>query len=247
MRIKLTLTHDCNAEIPIDYRYFVSSWFYKQLAKIDYEYAHFLHNKGYSLQCFNYKYFCFSDIINKNTSFEKQTNKLKLREPTSKIIFSIYLEKASELFVKSLFANSIFEIPFFDAEISKVEILPSPIFQKTMQFKTVSPTLFRGTHYKKSDLFLSPQHELFLSTFKKNCLNKHKAMLESSTFNFDDIDIKLIEYKGKTRLCRIKQMKMKGFYFSFEISAPIEILKSNYYGGFGSQNASLGFGLVDEI
>ena len=48
----------------------------------------------------------------------------------------------------------------------------------------------------------------------------------------------------KARLLHIKQTKVKGYLFDFELMAPKDLMRLGFLGGFGEKNSSLGMGMV---
>ena len=100
---------------------------------------------------------------------------------------------------------------------------------------------------KKHPQYLSPDEGEYAQRFAQNLLNKHKTLVEESSYTLDDISFRLIR-RGKpySRLVTMKaftpeESKVKGYLYDFELKAPAELLQLGLEAGFGEDNA-MGFG-----
>jgi CRISPR-associated endoribonuclease Cas6 len=106
--------------------------------------------------------------------------------------------------------------------------------------------------------YLSPDVIGYGDLLANNLINKFVALLEKGHAQADNLPaiigvpiVMSMEGKPRQKLIKIKagnesETFLKGFLFSFKLSAPVELMRIGYYGGFGEKN-SLGFGCCEVI
>ncbi len=262
MRLKLKLQVDPEFNrLPFNYYYPVSAWLYKQINRGDSDFAHWLHQQGYTVKGKHFKHFTFSKIGLRR--FRRLNQGLLILDAQVDLHISFLTQKGVESFLTGLFLNQQMDI--VDAEhqarfyIAQVETLPEPEFKASMRFRTASPICLSKPvqiNGKPGKEFLHPSHPEYGRRFSQNLLFKYlsfyqleaDAQLESRLMR--DFRFKWYE-PCKSRLATIKggsrdETRIRGYLYSFELSAPAELMRVGYYSGFGEKN-SLGFGYVEEM
>jgi CRISPR-associated endoribonuclease Cas6 len=127
-----------------------------------------------------------------------------------------------------------------------------------MSFHTISPMIISkntepGQNYAQ---YLSPEETGYGDLLANNLVNKYVALAEKGHLHTRNepaiadvaINISLVD-TPRQKLIKIKagnesKTFLKGFLFYFKLSAPVELMRIGYYGGFGEKN-SLGFGCCE--
>jgi len=170
---------------------------------------------------------------------------------------SFLVEKASETFIMGLFQNQRLHITdeFAHNEflVERVEMLPYEITQSTLQLRTLTPLVIaRKNPDDRHSTYLAPTDEGYEQIFTQNLASKYEAYQKlQGLATPEDIDIGFRLLDGthiKSKLINVKPklpkpVKVKGYLFDFEITAPVEMIKVGFFGGFGT-NSAQGFGLV---
>ncbi len=263
MELKITLQNPKpGTAIPMDYQYFLSSWMYNIMQKGNAEYADFLHNKGYNSSYAGnkfFKLFCFSNLLFSNYSKNFEKSQFILNGDKLELVARFHIEEALETFVKGIFQgqqlsikngfNSMAKFDIINVEIDKVKVE-----NNINKLVTLSPLVIGKKNAKGNDDYLSPLHEDFEELFFNNLIDKYLAtgnilkpewMFEQRGFkllNPDNVRSKLITIKDGEKA----ETKVKGFTFTFEITAPPELIEIGLLGGFGKENA-MGFGCCEII
>lgn len=264
MRFRLILSNRETTKkgdmLPLNYQYELSSWIYKLINLSDTKFARWLHETGYALENRKFKMFTFSNLRPEHYSIVG--DRMIIDPGNSELIVSFYLPEGVEHFIKGLFRNHQFQlgdnISKVDFIIREVEKLPEIEFSHSMRFNTLSPLVISRTGGSESRhaRYLSPVEEKFGELLTGNLINKYVALAESGLAEvrnreeFVNGAVKM-ELAGQPRqkLVKIKagtpeQVFLKGFLFEFRLTAPVELMRIGYYGGFGEKN-SLGFGCCD--
>ncbi|MFW5982947.1 MAG: CRISPR-associated endoribonuclease Cas6 [bacterium] len=254
MRFKLTLkTYGKENILPINYQYEVASWIYKVLDQGDSEFARWLHKNGYQSGKQYFKFFTFSHLNIPGKIRKVEGDRIYLKPGEVYLTISFLPEKASESFIIGLFKNT--SATFSDGkswanfQVSQVEKLPAPQFRETMKFTTVSPLVISQPEEKNGKLnhkYLSPEDEGFEKLFRQNLVRKFNAREGAATMETGtDFNFRLLSKprkKGITIKSNTKHpIKVIGYLFDFELTAPKTLTETGYYGGFGDMN-SQGFG-----
>jgi CRISPR-associated endoribonuclease Cas6 len=250
MRFKINIQPlQPNSLLPFNYQYELSSWIYKLINQGNPEFSDFLHSKGYCDKNKAFKLFCFSNLKPEKFSIEKRG--IRINSDTIDLIVSFYPIEAIEPFVMGLFKNQDFILGNRTQQISlkvkTIEKIQEPVFSETMKFELISPlhlTRVNPFDENKTD-HLDPEHKDFEEIFFNNLISKYKSYNKNIDFNIQECKFRLLN-NPKSKLITIKnntlqQTELKAYFFKFEITAPLPLVKIGYYAGFGKSN-SMGFG-----
>ncbi len=265
MRIRLIIKTDepHGSIIPVNYSYPLSAWIYRTIASGNHEFAGFLHDSGFKTGLRQYKLFCFSQLQFPEKGFKVDGDRLTILKGECRLEISFMAPLALETFIAGLFRGQRFRIgdkvSVAGLRVESVEILPDPVFIRTMKFKCISPVLVsKERPDSRNAEYLSPVHHDFQRIFFDNLINKYTAAV---TYGFmkagadslndnSESSIKLLN-TSKSHLITIKagtpqETRIKAYSFDFEISAPPDLICTGYVAGFGEKN-SLGLGCVQLI
>lgn len=252
MRLDLTFKINKGNILPINYTYALSSFIYKTLQQANEEYSDWLHNQGYKLGHKQFKLFTFSEL--QLPRYQRYEDRFILQGDTVKLVVSFYADEAMKNFVIGLFEQQSFFIQDrksrVDFKVETVTIQPKLIFKEKMRFRTISPIcVSQHKDGRKHASYLSPTDENYGELFFKNLINKYQAAKpDAPIFNLTDCHFRLCSERPKSRLVHIKGFskeatKIRGYFFDFELAAPVELIEFGYAAGFGEKNAA-GFGCV---
>jgi CRISPR-associated endoribonuclease Cas6 len=264
MRFRLILAVDrcikADSILPINYQYELSSWIYKTINSSDSEFASWLHNAGYIAENRKFKLFTFSNL--KPAKYKIAGDRLIIESENVELTVSFFLPETVEHFITGLFRNQTFhlgdKISSVGFIVRQIEKQPDIEFTNTMYFRTISPMIISkntepGQKYAQ---YLSPEEIVYGDLLVNNLVNKYVALAEKGQIQtnkglaLDEVPIGLLlDGKPRQKLIKIKagnesETFLKGYLFSFRLSAPIELIRIGYYGGFGEKN-SLGFGCCE--
>ena len=247
------------AIIPINYQYEISSWIYHTLREGNQKYAKWLHEQGYKSGNRHFKNFTFSGL--NITKFKVIRDRLQIQSDQIELIISFAINPALENFIEGLFQEQCISLgdtlSKVNLRVSFIETLSEPEFKESMTFRALSPICVSHYTGSKYPVYLNPNNDHYQELLIKNLLAKYNsikpAMKENSAvqnmalgeFSFNVVNKESV----KSRLIKIKantpqESKVRGFQFTFTISAPVFLLKVGYEAGFGEKN-SLGFGCVE--
>lgn len=265
MRIHLTFklrNNDADNKITYNYWHFVSSWIYRMLGMGDQKFAGDLCNNGIDVNKRRYKFFTFSGLHFIPSKSDSEW--LYVKDSEINLCVSFFLNDAAGYFLDGLKKTK--NVEFGDSNgrvelyIENCEKVAEPAFADRMKFRTVSP-LCIAEKTDKWETYLEPGSENFQELFVKNICEKYFTILEHPEYckllnvHLSQIsgchpEFKLIELHDSKLITLkdtgAKEIKVRGFKFSFTLNAPVEIIKLGYYGGFGVRNGQ-GFGYVDII
>ncbi len=254
MRFKLTLeTQGKENILPINYQYEVASWIYKVLDQGDPEFAHWLHKNGYQSGKQYFKFFTFSHLNIPRKIRKVDGDRIHIQSGKINMTISFLPEKASESFIIGLFKNTDATISdgksWANFKVTQVEKLMEPEFETTMRLTTASPIVISQPEDKNGKLnhkYLSPEDEGFEKLFRQNLVRKFNAREGAATLETEpEFKFRLIgepRKKGITIKSNTSNpIKVIGYLFDFELTAPKTLVKTGYFGGFGDMN-SQGFG-----
>ena len=255
MRLELTLHHLPAQELPINYQYLIAAWIYRTLGNADAAFAQELHNHGYDFGGKKYKLFSFSALRPKWYDIDHKRAAFRLTKSPTKITLSFYVDKAIQHFVMGLFKDQTFELSSGRFKVlftvSGIEMLPKPVFEKTMRFRTQTPIcVSRNVEGKEHAHYASPEEEGYGEWLLQNLRRKQYALIPqlagaappSLEIDFP-YEFKLLS-EPKSKLLSIKGIKVRGYLFDFKLTAPKELIELGYFGGFGGMNSSGGMGMV---
>lgn len=262
MRIQLTLQHLPEAKVDFNYQYHLSSWIYKTLAQADGDFAEWLHQQGYVYGKRAYRLFTFGKLQPRRYRIDRQNKILVLAESPTTLTLSFHVPETVQHFVAGLFENQRFSLGsthyHVDFEVQTVRMLPPPAFKETMRYRCESPLLIsRLQANSRYPQYLAPDAPDYASLLLANLLRKWRAWqgvtvlsdempLEESMPCHLPFDFRLLS-EPRSKLLRVKHTELRGYEFSFELTAPIELHEIGYYAGFGEKNAAAGMGMVQVL
>ncbi|MFN4145396.1 MAG: CRISPR-associated endoribonuclease Cas6 [Runella sp.] len=266
MRFKLYLKPIYEKQrLPFNYQYPLQAWIYGLLHNADAQYAHFLHQRGYSPpdSYKSFKHFTFSNLdIPHFDKVKPGDTYIGLHSDAVMLTVSFYVDKAAEDFMVGIFQNQQLSIYNRDHRadfvVERIECLPLPILGNSPIFRTLSP-LVVAEKVNGLDQYLSPTDEAFGRFFALNLVDKYRSLQTKHTLQLDaEAAQKLVKFELlsdpkhiKKRGILIKEGKSKyqtkviGYHnFSFRLAAPSELLEVGYWGGFGKYT-TMGCGCVE--
>jgi CRISPR-associated endoribonuclease Cas6 len=257
MRFQLILEQEGSAQlIPINYQYELSAWIYKIIRAADRSFAEFLHAKGYQCRGKTFKLFNFSNLY--DFRYERIRDRLKLLSPQLCLDISFFVDETAEHFIMGLFNNQSFRlgdrITQADLRVARVAAAPVNISNNTVQLRTRSPLVVSQSRGRGEPArYLSPTEEDYADLFWGNLLDKYRSIVAEvpPSFSTERLDFRCHTRKPKSRLVTIKadtpqETQVRGFFFDFELSAPLPLLELGLLAGFGGENA-MGFGCCDIV
>lgn len=256
MRLLLTLNHQTNQALPINYQWLISSWIYRTLEKASPEFSAWLHEKGFGYQGRQYKLFTFSALSPQRYQIDQKAQAFVLVQPPSTIQLSFYVDEAMQHFIMGLFKGQQFSLKSgrfqADFEVSAIEMLAPPPFHEQMRFRLLTPLcVSRQEEGKKYADYLHPEDEGYGELLIQNLLHKQGALQQQAvgpTYPNAEVDppcdFRLLSQQPKSKLFTIKGVSIRGYLFDFELAAPTDLLELGYYAGFGEKNSGLGMGMA---
>lgn len=256
MRLRLSLEHKPKQILPLNYQYLISSWIYRTLGNADSDFARNLHEKGYDFGGKRYKFFTFDSLQPQWYDIDKRAKTFILTKSPTILELSFHIEDALQNFVVGLFKNQSFSLSSgkafqADFKISGIELQPKPIFTTSMRFSLQTPLCIsqdqKGEKYAQ---YLHPENEAYPTLLIQNLIRKQRALqLVSDKDTNYQIELPPIHFQllstPKKSPRTIKGIKLIGYVFDFELSAPTELSELGYYAGFGEKNSSLGMGMAN--
>lgn len=243
--------HNGENRLPIDYQYIQSAVIYRILGAYDEEYATWLHNNGYQLESGKrFKLFCYSRFGFESYKTNPNDYTISFGGNSVKWTISFLPEKSTQEFVMGLFNGTEFTIGNrshrVSFQVTSLENLPSPSFTETMEYTALSPVCIKQ-HINDHTLYLSPTDAHYSDGILKGLLSRYEAFHgkpfegDISVFKFE-----LLPGRVKSSLIDIKGIKVRGYTYSFRLTAPKELQQMAYEGGIGEE-CSQGFGYIDII
>lgn len=263
-RFNLNLSVDSRYNLlPINYQYEISSWIYKTIHCGNSDFSQWLHQQGYQLENKRYKLFTFSNIFI-HPPWKIKGDRIEIFSDEANIQLSFYISEAMGNFIVGLFQQEHIRIGDRKSqarfEIRGIEKIADPPFLPKMQFRCLSPMcLSRAVAAKKTAEYLAPSDERYSSSFFDSLIYKYMAATSAGqTLNelkeqMNEEQPMALRVIGKTRsrLVKIKtdtpeQTFVRGYMYSFEISAPKYLIEFGFHTGFGEKN-TMGFGCVEKF
>ncbi len=274
MRFKLHLKPVRDGQkLIFNYQYPLQAWLYGLISQADEDYANFLHNRGYEVPNSRktFKHFTFSSLqITNAKPIRKGDTYIQLRSDSVTLIVSFLMDKAAEDFIVGLFqqqAMSIYNRELrADFVVERVETLELPHFSNTesnktvMAFKTISPMVI-AERVGDLDQYLSPVDDAFARFFALNLCDRYSSLQGERTMKMDAFTAQnIVKFRLLSEPSNIKkrgftvkegkintETKVIGYYnFTFEITAPAEMIEVGFLGGFGKECA-MGCGATEVL
>lgn len=262
MRFLISLHVKRGSVLPINYQYPLSSWIYKCINRADSEFAAFLHAQGYQGTRAGkaFKFFTFSKLnIPKREVYQ---DRIIIKSQVVSFTLSFLVEQAAEKFITGVFQHQHAGIgdkqSQVDFEVGSIEARPVPV-KEALLIKTISPVVVSRpqlTRGKLSALFMSPEDEEYSHYFIQNLIRKYEsyAAFTGNSISADHLqNLSWTLQAGGVRssLQTIKantpaETKVKGYNYTFKITAPPPLMRIGLLAGFGEKN-SLGFGCGEVI
>jgi CRISPR-associated endoribonuclease Cas6 len=254
MRFSLSLqTKGRQNYIPVDYQYYIGASIYKVIGKADPEFAAFLHREGYTFGNKQFKFFCYSPLKLGKPVLLKEQSLFELTTNTIGLQVGFYMPGAAERFIVGLFNHQELylgnRVSGVDMAVVQIERMPEPVISPTMHYRALSPVVAsiqpEGEKYAQ---YLSPDNEGYASMLKNNLLQKILSIPGSEPLpNGFDFGLR-VSNEPKSKLVAIKpgtrfQSKVRGYVYSFELTAPEALHRLVLSAGIGEKN-STGFGWV---
>ena len=256
MRFKLTLHVDKKAFgniLPLNYQYELSAFIYKAIAQADRDYSLWLHENGFKLFGRPFKLFAFSNLLIPQYKIDKEHGRIRIECDRIEWLVSFLPETSTEKFAFGLFSEQVFQIgdrkSAVQFRIERIELIPTPVFQSTMEFRTLSPVCipFKGEG-ERYPTYLSPEAPEASGIILNNLQSKYhtfygKPYEKEFDFRFE------VTSRPKPKLITIKTgtpeaSNIRGFMFDFRMKAPEELMRIVLDAGLCEKN-SMGFGMVE--
>ena len=258
MRFRITLQKkeiERIAMIPLNYQYPISSWIYHVIQTSDSDFSHWLHSEGKRYETRVFKHFTFSQLSGAKGWYTIADDRMLVNHRQIYLTVSFNLPEIVEHFIKGIFMDT--ECRLFDKkseasfQVRNIERLPDPEFSSNMAFKTLSQILLSkpADETREHELYLSPVDKDYEFYLKQNLIGKYNSLFPESPIN-EDFDFKFtLLNKARKKGIKIKDGRKDGtqvipYFFQFRIEAPIELIKTAYFSGFG-KISSQGLGCVE--
>lgn len=251
MRFKITfqLTEPSRNILPVNYQFELSSWIYKTLSYGSPEFSKFLHESGYLNKEKKFKLFCFSRL--QTAKYRVDGDRMTIQGNEITLIISFLPVEALEPFVCGLFKGLQFNLGDKKSQVplrvTTVERIADPEFSGRMAFHLLSSVHLIKPRPDNPDQVdhLSPEHPDYERLFLLNLAEKYNAYNTPQAFNITNAKFEVLT-KVKSNVISIKtgtpqESRLKGYLFDFMLTAPVELIKTGYFAGFGKEN-SQGFG-----
>lgn len=274
MRFKLHLKPVRDGQkLLFNYQYPLQAWLYKLIFQADEDYASFLHNRGYEVPNSRktFKHFTFSSLqITNAKPVRKGDTYIQIGSESIALIVSFFMDKAAEDFIVGIFQNQ--EMSIYNRElradfvVERVETLELPDFSNTegskttMTFKTISPMVI-AEKIGNLDQYLSPVDDAFARFFALNLCDRYSSLQGERGIKMDSFTAQnIVKFRLLSDPTNIKkrgitvkegktstETKIIGYYnFTFEITAPAEMIEVGFLGGFGKECA-MGCGATEVL
>lgn len=253
MRFRLKLEVNKNAFgniLPIDYQYAQSAVIYKILSYADTDYATWLHengfgtNKGKRFKLFTYSPFLIDE-------YKVLGDRLAVISNTIEWQLSFLPERSTEKFVQGIFSNQTFEVgdtkSAVQFHVCGIEVLPTPVYQETMEFSSMSPIFIKLKMEDGSERYISPEDSHSETLLLGGLKSRYEAETGSEYSGSDDFSFEVLDV-SKSKLVTIKkgtpyESKLRAYNCRFRMTASKEFMRIAYESGLGSEN-SQGFGCI---
>ncbi|HAS39660.1 MAG TPA: CRISPR-associated endoribonuclease Cas6 [Microscillaceae bacterium] len=261
MRLRLTLrriSKVCN--LPINYQSYIAANIYRLIEESSPAYAAFLHNEGYKEKNKRFKHFTFGQLQIPKKLREIERDRILVKADKISLEVSFLATKASENFITGVFQKQTITITDKYAHnefaIDKIEMIKVAFEEETVILRTLSPLVI-GSQGKQetNSTYLSPLDNNYETIFLSNLQSKYQSyvtQISPSTPASNGVTPKFEFLKfnhDKPKLVTIKpkqNIKFKGYLFDFRLTAPIEMIKVGFFGGFG-RGCSYGMGMTKLI
>ncbi len=228
--------------IPYDHQYYLASYIYRVIEKVDPKYSFELHRPR------KYKHYTFSYLMSSYRESLKEGIKV------GKEVY-FYISSPDNEFIKHVVEGMLtypeFRIKKIKGVVKEIKVLKSPKIEYRNVFRTLSPIIIKKFVNKDEWINLFPTDKEFYSRLKENLINRYLDFLgnleKSSTDGFlKDLDINIIIKEFKPKRHNINGTYHRGSLCEMIVEGNSELIKYGYEAGFGEKNA-MGFGMVKLI
>ncbi|MBU0488567.1 MAG: CRISPR-associated endoribonuclease Cas6 [Bacteroidetes bacterium] len=252
MRFHLHLKCEKGLLLSFNYQYSIASWIYSRIEAGSKEFSAWLHEKGYISGTRTFKLFTFYFQPGK---YAIENGKMRFLSDDATLMVSFIPADIPEHFVSGLFQNANMllhnEGTTAGFAVSNVALEKEVVFNDSVVFEAKSPIVLSIPVEKSGKLvhnYIDPNESEYAVRLVTNLVRKYCAIHPDHPEFLPDYKFSVVS-QPKSRLVTIRsgqnsESKVRGFLFRFRLSAPPELLRVGYYGGFGEQN-SMGFGAVE--
>lgn len=235
--------------LPVDYQYMQSAVIYKILGSSDEAYASWLHNNGYQLESGKrFKLFCYSRFKFGKYHFNREAQVFRLLDSKVEWTISFLPKRSTQEFVQGLFSGTHFTIGnsshHINFDVTSLEMLPPLPELKEVTYEATSPVCIKQ-HIGERVQYISPTDAHYSDGIFQGLLSRYEV-LNGKPYDGDlsSLRFELIDGNVKSQLVDIKGIKVRGYRYSFRLTAPPELQQIAYEGGIGEE-CSQGFGFVE--
>lgn len=233
MIVRFNLKLDSPGLLPFDYHYFLSSFLYKEIEKVDPALFDKIHNNQLKIDGKPFKPFVFSSPFFENKTLVKTHGFLV------EGLGSLYVGTGDEKLL-SIFKNIKNDIRIGNTLI-KIERAKLFKTRQNNRFQTLSPVTV-STIIDGERTMAHPEHPQFMDGIKKNLKKKYKY-LHNEILSDEDFDIKLLHTDKKGYLNKYKDRYVKSYRCQFDISGSKKLNDTITSLGLGHFN-SMGYGFT---
>lgn len=241
MRLKINLKAKKDFKIPFNYNHILSAIIYNKIADMDL--AQKLHSSN------SFKFFNFSQINVPNRKIDKEG----IHSLDGNINF--LLSSPDNTLLKNLVEGFVddFEVKFLNEplHVEKIEVLRTPNFATTSEFKTLSPIIIRSKEKNEGAIKvrdLAPSDKFFKG-IETNLVKKY---LQFNGLREKNLQIKIYSEMSNVKRKRIainkgsKTTYHRAYMMDIVLEGDIELINFAYDCGLGEKN-SMGFGMINLI
>lgn len=266
MRVLLSLRLEhVPARLPINLNYEQTSLLYRLIHHSSPEFAHFLHERGYSVapdDAKRFKLFCYSRLLvppQQRRIGGALGDMMEITTPHITWIIASPVDELLQHLVTGLFAGGL-RLGRTLLQLETAETIESPDFtthaaRGTVPFTCLSPLLISRPAAPGSPqtTYLTPADAVgFSEGVRRNLLFKYTAHHgqpprdDRLELRFNERYLERQRERGKNATCLVdfKGSKLRGVLCPFTLSGSPELMAFGYDCGYGEKN-SMGFGLAE--
>lgn len=237
--------HGSLCQLPLDHQYYTGAWIYRVLQSASPRYAGLLHDNGDNPGGRAYRYFNYSPLQFRKASIDNMQRLIEIKDPVVQLQVGFHRDKTAGIFLRGLQQQNLVYIGNgrhgIRLQIESIRELNLPPARFRIRWLTLSPVVISQSNPAgKYSRYLSPDDKNYAAMICSNLLRRAGAEKENIPLNFK------AHVSGRPRLVTIKagsnqQSRIKGYQYSFTLSAPPHIQQLLWNCGLGEKN-STGFG-----
>lgn len=243
--------------LPLSYQYELASWLYGRISDGNEVFGQFLHTEGYITAHKRFKFFTFSNLW--VPQYKILDDRMVVQSPNIELLVSFLVPEAAQHMVMGIFKNQQFRlgdrISQVALRVKEVEMSPLPKLEgDTFRLRAISPIFVSqpetDEYGKLRHQYLHPHDQHYATYLINNLWAKYETACKYELCPAIDrtanIKLKIIGEKIRKRGITIKAftpeaLKLIGYQYDFELTAPPELVRLGLLAGFGGNN-SMGFG-----